>query len=214
MLHANAAGAQTITDERVWASISLQGRAGTTSAWKWAADSFLRSRDGAGTLDAIGLRGMLGRDLGGGSTLWAGYALGPSFPASGGTTIEHRVFQQYLWNGTGAGGAIAVRVRVEQRFIEANSGVAVRLRQQIRYSRPLAAGSRFAFVASDEIMFHANETTRYDRGLDQNRVFVGLSRALNGGVRVEAGYLNQFSHSRTGPDRVNHVLSVGASVAF
>jgi hypothetical protein len=37
---------------------------------------------------------------------------------------------------------------------------------------------------------------------------------VSASVRVEAGYLNQFSHSRSGPDRLNHILSVGASVTY
>lgn len=208
------AAAQVLTDERLWASISVQERSGTASDWRWAADGFVRTREGVGTVDSIGARLLIGIDVSRRSSLWAGYSAGPSFPAAGGTILEQRLTQQYLWNGQVAGGALALRSRLEQRFIEGNSAPQWRVRQQLRFSRPLSSASRFAVVISDEVFFHLNETSRFDRDLDQNRVFAGLSRSIDGGVRIEAGYLNQYSHSRVGPNRMNHVLSAGAGVTF
>lgn len=208
------ASAQTVTDGRAWTGLSLQERPDTPSPWRWAVDSLLRTRDGVAEVDVVGVRGTLGHDLTSRSSLWAGYAVASSFPTSGGTTIEHRIFQQYLWNGRAAGGAVTLRTRLEQRRIEGNSGVLWRFRQQVRYSRPVRQGSRFALVGSEEIFLHGNETSKYDRGLDQNRAFAGFGRTVSASVRVEAGYLNQFSHSRSGPDRLNHILSVGASVTY
>jgi hypothetical protein len=206
--------AQVQTDERLWTSINVQERSGTASAWRWAIDGFMRTRDGVGTMDSMAARFLIGFDITPQSSVWGGYSAGPSFPASGGTIIEQRLAQQFLWSGRAAGWALSLRSRMEQRFIEGNSGTQVRVRQQIRFSRPIAPGSRLAIVGSEEIFFHVNETSRFDRGLDQNRAFAGLSRVLNGHVRVEAGYLNQYSHSRTGPNRMNHILSAGGSLTF
>ena len=208
------AAAQVITDERLWTNVNVQERSGTESPWRWAGDVVLRTREGVDDLDNLVFRGSIGYDLTDRSSAWAGFAVVPSFPASGGTIVEKRLFTQYSWSGPGLGGSVALRSRLEQRWTEGNSGLAWRVRQQVRYSRPMAPKSRFAWVGTDEIIFHLNETSRYDRGLDQNRAFGGISRTINPNVRVEIGYLNQYSHSVTGPNRMNHVLSIGTSVTF
>ncbi|RXD91142.1 DUF2490 domain-containing protein, partial [Xanthomonas perforans] len=43
------------------------------------------------------------------------------------------------------------------------------------------------------------------RGLDQNRVFVGINWKFNAIANADVGYLNQFVNTRT-VDRENHVL--------
>jgi hypothetical protein len=208
------AAAQLITDGRVWANLSLQERQGTESPWRWSAEFSLRMRDGVDEVDTVITRGLIGYDLTERTSASVGFGVIPSFPATGGTLIEKRLFEQYLWNGRALGGLLALRTRLEQRWAEANSGLAWRVRQQVRYMRPIAPDSRYALVGYDELQVHLNATLRYDRGFDQNRAFGGISRTLNEKIRLEVGYLNQFLHSVTGPNRLNHVLSVGTVVTF
>jgi uncharacterized protein DUF2490 len=80
--------------------------------------------------------------------------------------------------------------------------------------RPFSPGSHYSLVATEEFIAHVNDTSRYDRGFDQNRAFGGISRTVNAKVRVEAGYLNQYQHSLVGPDRLNHILSITTAIAF
>ena len=206
--------AQVITDERLWANVSVQERSGTESPWRWSGEFVLRTRDGVDDLDVLVGRGIIGYDVTDRSSGWVGFAVIPSFPVSGGTVLEKRLFQQYLWSGRGLGGSVTLRTRLEQRWTEGNTGLAWRVRQQVRYSRPFAPRSRFSWVGTEEIIVHANETARYDRGLDQNRAFGGISRTISEQVRIEIGYLNQYSHSVIGPDRMNHILSVGTTMTF
>ncbi len=208
------ASAQVLTDERLWANLSLQERQGTESPWRWSSEFVLRTREGIEEVDVFVIRGLVGYDVTEHSSTYVGFALIPSFPASGGTLLEKRLFQQYLWSGHGLGGTLSLRTRLEQRWSESNSGLAVRVRQQIRYTRPIVPRSRLSLVGWEEIFVHTNATTRYDRGLDQNRVFGGVSRTVNEKLRFEVGYLNQFSHSVSGPNRINHILSFGTTVAF
>ena len=203
------ASAQVITDERLWTNVSVQERSGTESPWRWAGEFVLRTRDGVDDLDVVVSRGIIGYDLTDRSSGWVGFAVIPSFPDLGGTVVEKRLFQQYLWSGRGLGGTVTLRTRFEQRWTEGNTGLAWRVRQQVRFSRPFAPRSRFSWVGTEEIHFHTNDTARYDRGFDQNRVFGGISRTVKQNVRFEIGYLNQYSHSVTGPNRMNHILSVG-----
>jgi hypothetical protein len=209
-----AASAQLISDERLWTNVSVQERSGTESPWRWAGEFVLRTRDGVDELDVLVGRGIIGYDLTDRSSGGVGFAVIPSFPVSGGTVVEKRLFQQYLWSGPGLGGSLTLRTRLEQRWTEGNTGLAWRVRQQVRFSRPFAPRSRFSWVGTEEIHLHANDTARYDRGFDQNRVFGGISRTVKENVRVEIGYLNQYSRSVTGPNRMNHILSVGTTMTF
>lgn len=209
------ARAQTVTDKRVWAGLTLVERGTPDTPWRWTLETFVRTRDGAGTVDVIGIRPILIYAVTPHSTVGGGYAFGPSFPASGGTSIEHRVFGQYIWTGSAGGWAVSLRTRVEARFFEGNSGPVGRVRQQVRFSHAVWPGSRVAIVASDEFFVHLNDTTRTARGIDQNRVFGGVSIALSSGTRAETGYLHQFSPGHRGaPDRLNHVLFGALVVSF
>jgi uncharacterized protein DUF2490 len=208
------ASAQVITDERLWTNLSLQERQGTESPWRWSGEFVLRTRDGVDAVDVFVMRGLVGYDVTEHSSASVGFGLIPSFPASGGTLLEKRLFEQYLWSGRSLGGTLALRTRFEQRWAEGNSGLVWRLRHQVRYMRPMPANSRYSLVGYEEFFFHANETTRYVRGFEQNRVFGGISRTINERLRIEVGYLNQFSRSVSGPNRVNHILSVGTIVAL
>jgi hypothetical protein len=207
------ATAQTITDGRVWTTVSLQGRPAAAAPWRWASDVTLRSRDGLDALDVLVGRLMALYDLTTTASIGAGYVLSNTYPAGLGTTTEHRLFQQFQWQTRGGVATVAFRTRVEERSIEGNNTWALRLRQQVRVTRPLAA-TRFSLVGWDEIAVHANATTRYARGLDQNRAFAGLGITMPANTRLEAGYLNHFSRSRTGPDRMNHVLALTLSATF
>jgi hypothetical protein len=208
------ASAQVITDERVWANLSLQERQGTESPWRWSGEFAVRTREGVDEVDVVIMRGLVGYDLTARSSISVGFGLIPSFPVAGGTLLEKRLFEQYLWSGQSLGGSLASRTRLEQRWAEGNSGLVWRLRHQVRYSRPITPRSRYSLVGWDEIFFHANRTVRYVRGFEQNRVFGGISRTLTDRVRIEIGYLNQFSRSVIGPNRLNHILSVGTVLVF
>jgi len=209
-----SASAQTVNDGRVWTGVALQERPGTHSPWRWAVDVPVRTRDGVDAVDLTGVRPAVGYDLSARASIWAGYAIVGSFPASGGVVVEHRVFQQFLWVGAIRDTVLSLRTRLEQRSIEDNSSLSWRTRQQIRISRPIWNGSRVSFVTWDEVFFHLNTTSRYGRGLDQNRFFAGIGRPLSRKVRLEAGYANQFTRSRRGPNRMNHVLSASLGAAF
>ena len=210
-----AAGAQTVTDERVWFVLTLQEQGSESSPWRWSGDLILRGRDGASDLDTFSVRPTILYALTGQSTVGGGYVFAATYPASGGTTIEHRAFGQYVWAGRPGGTSVSYRARLEARFIEDNSAPAARVRNQLRVSRPIRAGSRLSLVASDELFLHLNNTTRTARGIDQNRAFAGVAIGVGSGGRLEAGYLNQFSPGHRGAaNRNNHILSTALNWSF
>lgn len=206
------ASGQTITDRRVWTTLGAQGRTGQGSRGRWAVDSQFRMRDGIETADLFSLRGTIGRDLAAGFGLGAGYGVALGFPSTGDTQVEHRVFQQVSWSGRLAGISLGLRTRVEQRFLEDDSRMAVRLRQAARLTRPLAASSTLSLVIADEVMAHVGTTSRVRRGFDQHRVFVGVRRTITPRTAVEVGYVNQYLRTLAS-SRMSHVLSVAVAIA-
>jgi hypothetical protein len=211
-LAAVPAAGQTITDGRVWYTLTMQGRPAASSRWRWGADVILRSRDGLDALDVLTLRASVGRDLTPRLTLWGGYTNTHTYLASGGSTLEHRPFLQASWAHPSGGGSLSLRTRLEARVTEGNNRAALRLRHQTRYSHPFSPGNPWSWVVTDEIFFHLNTTFRFPSGFDQNRAFAGVSVTLPK-TRLEMGYLNQFVQSSI-PDRVNHIVSVTTSVTF
>jgi hypothetical protein len=205
------AGAQTVTDQRVWLGFVAQGRARTASRWRWSVDTQLRTREGVSEVDLIVVRPYVGRDLTSRSSVWGGYVHSATFLDGGGFQHENRIFQQFSWVARPASATVTLRTRVEQRFIEGNSGMLLRLREQIRVTRAIG-DSKFTVVAWDEIGVHTNSTSRTARGFDQNRFFAGLAHPLSASTRLEAGYLNQYQRTRAG-NRNNHVLYAGVTLA-
>jgi hypothetical protein len=208
------AAAQTITDERVWFNLTLQSRADArTTPWRWSVEIVARSRDGIQTLDVAALRPTVNYALDRHSSVGGGYVL-VEYSPTGASVTDHRVFQHYAWSGSAGGGTLGLRARVEERFIEGNSGMAARLRLQVRYSHPLRKGSPVAVVGYDEFFVHLNTTTATLRGMDQNRAFAGISDTLNPSVRIEVGYLNQHGLGHDTRDVMNHVLSGTLAFGF
>jgi hypothetical protein len=208
------AAAQTITDGRAWLTVTVQGRPGPESPWRWSLDAIARSREGVGELDVTTVRPMLIYAASTRTSVGGGYALVSSYRTSGGVATEHRVFGLIGWTAPAAGGTLSMRVRFEDRMIESNSGMVWRLRPQARFSHPIRPGSRVALVGSDELSVHLNTTTRYPRGIDQNRGFAGLSTAWSPHLRTEIGYLNQFLPGHGAASRMNHIVSTTITAAF
>ena len=205
----------TVYDGRLWFVGTVQDRVKKDSRWRWQVENILRSREGVSELDTYGLRPSVNYALTSRSSVGGGYgfAIQP-IVGGGGNTIEHRWFQQYGWSGAVGGGTLASRSRIEQRFIEDNSGLQNRFRQQVRYGHVIRKGSRISAIGYDELFVHLNKTTRYARGIDQNRIFGGLGYALNPKTRIEGGYLNQFSPGHGKSAKMNHVFSTSFVISL
>ena len=210
------ADAQTLTDERVWFTFSAQGRLWSDSSkWRLTFESFVRSREGVDQLDTASVRPILSYTIDKHSSVGGGVGFAPTFPVVGGEIMEYRWFEQYVFTTTAGGGTLSARSRFEQRFIEKNDGVDNRFREQVRYSHPIKAGSKTSLIGYDELFVHLNETRRYPQGgVDQNRLFAGMGQTFNSRVRIELGYLNQFTPGHIAPDRMNHVLSGTLQITY
>ena len=187
---------------------------GTSSPWRWQVETQLRMRDWVSDVDNFVMRSLVGFDLTSKSSVWLGYAETPTFPVTGGVRQEHRLYQHYIWASRMCGGNLSLRGRIEERWIENNSGLAWRIRGQLRYTRPVKVESHTSLVFYDEVSAHLRRTTFTGKGFDQNRAFAGLSRAMGAATRIEAGYINQYINGHQLPDRMNHIITATVTLAF
>jgi hypothetical protein len=204
--------AQTEPEPRVWTALSVQGRMGSDSPWRWAADSLVRTRNGAGTMDFVAEWVSVSRDLTGRSSAGIGYAYGAGFPDAG-SVREHRFVQQYTWS-TGGTWRVSFRSRLEERFVTGHGAVLIRMRQQVRATWPLATRGRLRGVVSEEVLVKANSTARTARGFDSNRVFVGIARPVTAQSGMEVGYVNVYWPGGASGRRRSHVLSATLVVSL
>jgi hypothetical protein len=113
----------------------------------------------------------------------------------------------------GLGGGLAGRLRLEERFSSAGPGMGVRLRPQLRFTRPLASGA-LALFATHEFYWNLNTTGWGQRaGYERMRNAAGLSVPLAPALRSDIGYLNQWRPGRHGArDQMDHAVTL--SLAF
>ena len=204
----------TVTDERVWFTLMFQSRADAPGHWRWSLENIVRSRDGFSTVDNAGFRPILNYAIDKHSTVGGGYAYIEYWPAPTPAFHEQRSFEQYIFTSKVPGGNFTLRERLEQRYIEHNDGTAWRLRQQFRYSHPLKGP--ISLVGYDELFVHLAKTRATPQGVEQNRIFGGISDTINKAWKFEVGYLNQYapSHGGGAAPRMNHVLSGNLAIAF
>jgi hypothetical protein len=133
---------------------------------------------------------------------------------------EHRIYQQLLVTQRRTGITLQHRVRMEQRFIrypntdDGSWTYQNRFRYLLRGELPLAKKAdgtvSWYLPAYDEILIGIPPNYGA-RPWDQNRLFVGLGYAFSK-IKVEAGYLNQFTGQRNGRMfEMNHTMFIAVS---
>lgn len=170
-----------------------------------------RIGNGVSRVDQALFRGAIGWKLSPDLSLYQGYAH-VVVPTEGGKDVnEERSFQQVSWTiGKPWRGELSSRTRFEQRWRSDGDDMGWRLREMLRYEKPLKDGSGAvnALVYAEGFLA-LNDTDWGARdGFDQLRSFVGAELGLPGKSTIELGYLNQVINQRAGNTRVNHVASV------
>ncbi len=201
-------------DRQVWSAAFASGpvqSGGKLLVWF---DGHARFRDEGDQLDVTIVRPGVGWRVSPRLDLWAGYAH-VTLRRPGPDGEEHRAWQQATYPiAEIAGGRLTGRTRLEQRFREGGDDTGWRLRQFVRWSRPID-GSDVSVVVSNETFVAFNDTDWGQAdGYDQNRAFVGLGWQATPRFRLEGGYMNQHIASATGPDRQNDNLLVAGFVTF
>ena len=108
-----------------------------------------------------------------------------------------------------------MRFRLEQRFVSVSDDMGLVLRYRARYVQRLAAGGAWDFVAFVEPFLKLRDTDwSGDAGLAQNRLFLGVRRALDRRYSLEAGYMNQYVWLDGRDDRDEHLVLVQLFARF
>ena len=203
------AGAATREDEQFWLNLTAMGS--IKDELVYFAEIQPRIGNGISRVDQSLFRGALGWKLSPTMTLYQGYAH-VVVPIEGGKDInEERSFQQLSWTlGKPWGGELSSRTRLEQRWRSDGDDMGWRLREMLRYEKPLKPGSDAVNALVYAEGFAALKDTDWGAraGFDQLRSFAGVEIGRPGASTLEVGYLNQLVNQRAGNSRVNHVASV------
>jgi hypothetical protein len=209
LLLSPSARAATAQDEQFWLNLTAMGS--VKDELVYFAEVQPRIGDGVSRVDQALLRGAIGWKFSPSLTLYQGYAH-VVLPIEGGKDRnEERSFQQLSWTlGKPWGGELSSRTRLEQRWRSDGDDMGWRLREMVRYEKPLKHGSDAVNALVYAEGFAALNDTDWGAraGFDQLRSFVGAELGLPGQSTVEVGYLNQLIDQRGGDTRINHVASV------
>jgi len=205
---ATQARANTVEDEQVWLNATVMGTAKNGLAYFVEAQP--RFGDGVSRMTQLILRPAIGWKLSPKVTVYGGYAHVALPIDDGADRNEDRFFGQLSWTvGSVAGGALSSRSRIEHRRLSNGDDTGWRLREMLRYVRPLGRPERVRALLSAEGFVALNDTDwGAHGGFDQLRSFVGAEVPIGGKSTVEIGYLNQAINDPGRRIRMNHVASL------
>lgn len=207
-------------DFRIWENMTAIVNLGSVDKrldkWRWWVEAQGRFRDNGGAADQALARTGLGYQLTDKTSVWLGFAYVGNYPNSRRIFDEYRTWQQLMIADKPSFGDVTSRTRLEQRFIEGINPVEWRLRQFVRFARPIYNGSPVSLVLWNEVFVRLNSPTPATPfGFDQNRGFAGLGYTFSNQLRIEVGYMNQSLLFRTLSRRdqrfdlrMNHILSM------
>lgn len=191
--------------------------------WGYVSDVQLRSSDDWEEAQNLLLRPGLTYFFDNRNNLSLGYAWIATLNNPGDNLVEHRIWQQYIHTQSWRRAALTHRFRLEQRFVERQSGgdrlFSQRLRYFVRAVVPLkdtqSSFTRGPFVAlQNELFFNIQHEENVNGKLfDQNRLLLAAGYRLSRRYDVELGYLNQFINGRAA-DTMNHVIQLGLYSRF
>ncbi len=202
-----------IEDGAFWLGTNIQSEL-TEDKWNWYMEVQPRWREEGSEFAQMLIRPAIFYKISPSSSAWLGYARITTHPANASNTDENRLWLQFLHQFEAVGDwKIQSRTRLEQRFIESKDDTGYRLRQMLKIVKPISATRPLSFIASNELFINMNDTDwGANRGLDQNRAFIGFGYKLHANANLELGYLNQRVNSLK--NKENHVLSMGWSFNF
>jgi len=202
-------------DSQLWATQVISLKLG--NKWRLQEELVERFSDSRKGLYEIEANTLIGYKFDKSTTVWAGYTHDPLYSAGHFTAMEHRVREQATFDNVARLGAgrLSFRLRGEERWRSNASGTGWRLRPYIKYSLPLAKGSKTNLVLSSEPFINLNTTTfQRHAGLDRMRNLVAINTPVSKKVTAEFGYMNQHIFVRSGEDESDNIawFSLGVNL--
>ena len=208
-----AGSAQAREDEQLWTSANVNVK--LSDKWRLQQElttRFSDNRDGLYELEAVTLVGYrVAKDV----TFAAGYVHNPQYAGGDFTVMEHRAREQVTFDNVARIGSakLSARLRAEQRWREHVDGTGWRMRPYLKFSLPLANGSKTSLTLSSEAFVNLNTTPFQGQdGLDRVRNLIAINTPLAKNLSAEVGYLNQHGFVRHGEDTSDHVASISVSL--
>jgi hypothetical protein len=210
-----AGSAQAREDEQLWTNANVNVK--LSDKWRLQQElttRFSDNRDGLYEVESVTLLGYrIAKDV----TLAAGYVHNPQYSGGDFTVMEHRAREQVTFDNVArmGSGKLSARFRMEQRWREGVDGTGWRMRPYVKFSLPLARGSKTSLVLSSEMFVNLNRTPfqRQD-GLDRMRNLIAINTPLTKTLSAEIGYLNQHGFVRGGEDTTDHAASISLSLSL
>lgn len=202
-------------DEQLWTTQVVNVK--LSDKWRIQEELTERFSDNRNGLYEVESNTLLGYRISKAVTVWGGYTHDPQYSAGHFTVMEQRLREQVTFDNVAklGPGKVSFRMRMEERWRDNVAGTGWRLRPYVKYTIPLAKGSKTALVISSEPFINLN-TTPFQKqdGLDRVRNLIGISTPLSNKLTAEIGYLNQHGFVRSGPDTSDHVASISLSLSL
>lgn len=202
-------------DEQLWTTQVVNVK--LSDKWRIQEELTERFSDNRNGLYEVESNTLLGYRISKAVTVWGGYTHDPQYSAGHFTVMEQRLREQVTLDNVAklGPGKLSFRMRMEERWRDNVAGTGWRLRPYVKYTIPLAKGSKTALVISSEPFINLN-TTPFQKqdGLDRVRNLIGISTPLSNKLTAEIGYLNQHGFVRSGPDTSDHVASISLSLSL
>lgn len=129
------AASETVQDGQLWINTTLFGSVGDLAFF---AEVQPRFGNGISQLDQLILRPAIGWKVNDRLTLYQGYAYVENRGGTAPARFEDRSFQEINWKiGEISGVKVSSRTRFEQRWQSAGRDVGFRLRENLRFTKPL-----------------------------------------------------------------------------
>jgi hypothetical protein len=208
-----AGPAQAREDSQIWGSTNVNVK--LSDKWRLQQELTTRFSDDRNGLYEVESLTLLGYRVAKDVSIAAGYVHNPQYSGGDFTVMEHRTREQVTFDNVArfGTGKLSARMRIEQRWRDHADGTGWRMRPYVKFSLPLAKGSKTSLVLSNETFVNLN-TTPFQKqgGLDRMRNFIGINTPVTKAVSAEFGYLNQHGFVRGGEDSSDHVASVSLSL--
>jgi hypothetical protein len=173
-----------------------------------------RLRNNLEDFHQIILRPMIGYKLDNEKTLWVGYTYAGT-NVNGEIVNEHRLFQMITYSKKLKQAPIVFmgNTRLEERFLENEEEMGLRIRQTLRVSYDLFKlkdDTTFGLFFQDEVFLRLNDSWAGMRGYDQNRAVIGLevrTKIKQTPVTFNVGYMNVHTNTK-----MSHGVNVGVRI--
>lgn len=187
------------TYNKDWTGATIIGSLPHSSSFKYYFEPQLRLIDTTSVFNQLLLLGGLGYQMNPDVLVVMGSGWIRTKTVRNFQTEETRIWEQLNWRMLNTPNwNINSRTRIEQRKHADFSAMSLRLRERIWIRVPFKKWEGYSFSCFDEIFFNLNHpewTSPYL--IEQNRLFVGISRKLSETIIMDAGYANQYIRSST-----------------